>query len=59
MRKKFLIKSFRIKNLFAIWFCFAVVFAFCISSSKTEFVSVPKDTITVVIDAGHGGLDVK
>ncbi len=57
MRKMFVIKSFKLKSLFSLLFGCIVVFVVCFSSSKTEFVSIPKDTITITIDAGHGGVD--
>ena len=57
MRKKFLIKSINLKYIVATALCGIFVFALCLSSSKTEFVSIPKDNITIIIDAGHGGVD--
>ncbi len=56
--KNFFIRLFKVKHfLYLAVVCF-FVFSLCmISASKTEFVAIPKDSLTVVVDAGHGGID--
>lgn len=53
---KFLtIKMKTILVIFAIILCFAIAIPFSITSIS----SMPKAEFTIVIDAGHGGVDVK
>jgi len=51
-------RVFRLKTI--IWIIFAIII--CVASIGIMSIStksVPKTTYTIVIDAGHGGLDVK
>ena len=54
--KKILITTINAKTIISILSFVFVISAF-VCSSKTEFVSVPKDMPIIVIDAGHGGVD--
>lgn len=54
--KKIFITTIKAKTIL-LALCFMVLISAVVYSSKTEFVSVPKDVPIIVIDAGHGGVD--
>ncbi len=57
-RKRLFIGTFKLRNILTLCFASFFVFGLCIASfAKTEFVVSPKATFTIVVDAGHGGVD--
>lgn len=58
LRKHSFIKCISFKKLTGIMLAICLV-SVIFASAKTEFVAVPAPKPTIVIDAGHGGLDVK
>lgn len=45
------------KNIFICFICFILIGAFCATYFSVKPTSTPKHTYSIVIDAGHGGID--